>query len=154
VVDARHMTEDGGLPTHASASRYKSAIRMAQYIEYGADLPPEHCRESLVQCHRKPKQKQCPGLMWVIKEADGRIVSLCLICRGTDMVISNWDETEWAEGMMPAEPTSMLFGPAPEEAQPIKKPSAGLPEFVAQQAERALAKYCDRRIPAHLRNEM
>jgi hypothetical protein len=108
VVDARHLTENGGLPTHGSAAKRKIVLTMARYIECGADLAKGHGRETLVECRRRPSGKPCPGLMWVIKNADDCIVSQCLICRHADMVISNWRETDWAEGLMPPEPMDFL----------------------------------------------
>jgi hypothetical protein len=46
--------------------------------------------------------------MWVVKEADHRIYAYCIACRQDELLISGWQETLWAEGMM--EPM-----PAPSE---------------------------------------
>ena len=51
--------------------------------------------------------------MWVIKTDDDAICCLahCLLCKTDEAVIHNWQETEWAEGMMEAVPMD-LGGPA------------------------------------------
>jgi hypothetical protein len=48
--------------------------------------------------------------MWVVKEADHRIYAYCIACRQDELLISGWQETLWAEGMM--EPL-----PAPSEEE-------------------------------------
>ena len=48
--------------------------------------------------------RRCPGLLWVIKTQQDEIVAHCVIYKGNEVLIHNWQETEWAEGMMKAVP--------------------------------------------------
>jgi hypothetical protein len=38
--------------------------------------------------------------MWVVKTDDDGIFTHCLICNTPECFIHNWQETEWANGMM------------------------------------------------------
>lgn len=106
VVDIRDwLTKSGDLPSDNLRVR-RNALRVASFIEYAADLEPGECRQTLVPCRRKPARRQCLGLIWVAKQADRRISAECIVCQGVDSLVSGWQETEWAEGMMPAVPTS------------------------------------------------
>jgi hypothetical protein len=48
--------------------------------------------------------------MWVIKAADESILARCLVCQTDEVVIQNWQKTEWANGMMQPAPVN-LDGP-------------------------------------------
>ncbi len=116
VVDIRHwLDENGCLPAGPPALR-RNALRMAQLIEYGGPLAEGHMRETLVPCRKRPARKACPGLMWVVKEADQRIYGFCMVCRRDEVVISGWQDTDWADGMMEPAPVALdgdaIDGPA------------------------------------------
>jgi hypothetical protein len=102
VVDPEHWLEDGGLPTSNLEVR-RNMLRVAQFIEYGGPVPVTHQRETLIACRRRPKGKQCLGLMWVIK-VDETIHAYCPHCDNLEAVIHNWQHTLWAEGPMPPVP--------------------------------------------------
>lgn len=100
VVDFQHwLDQDGNLP-HDDLRFRRRVMRVARFVEYGGTLPPRSVRETLVECKRRPAHKSCPGLMWVRKEPDKSIVAFCPACDEAEMVISNWEGTAWANGMM------------------------------------------------------
>ena len=100
VVDPWHwLTKEGDLPIE-NPRLYRRILRVAPFIEYGGTLEKNETRETLVECKRRPKGKSCLGLMWVVKTDDDAIFAHCLICNTAEAVIHNWQETEWADGMM------------------------------------------------------
>jgi hypothetical protein len=48
--------------------------------------------------------------MWVAKTARSEIVAYCMACRSEEMIIHNWHETLWADGMMEPLPASSPAG--------------------------------------------
>jgi hypothetical protein len=105
VVDPHHwLTHDGHLPEDNPKLR-NQILRVAQFIEAAGPLPPMHARETLIPCKRRPSGKPCLGLMWVLKTPDHRIHSYCQTCREDEALISNWQDTLWAEG--PMEPVAI-----------------------------------------------
>ena len=102
VVDPWHwLREDGSLPDAPPRLR-ANALKVARLIEYGGPLEPGHCRETLVECGKRPGRRPCPGLLWVTKLPDNAIHAECMVCRQDEVHISNWEETEWADGPMEA----------------------------------------------------
>ena len=100
VVDPWHwLHEDGSLPVE-NPRLYRRVLRVAQFIEYGGTLKPGEMRETLMQCRKRPGRNRCPGLLWVIKTARDDITAFCMACGSAEMHISNWQETEWADGLM------------------------------------------------------
>jgi hypothetical protein len=100
VVDPWHwLTEDGHFVTD-NPRLYSRMLRIARFIEYGADLAKNETRETLLECKRRPKGKACLGLMWVVKTLDDGILGHCVVCRTDEAFIHNWQRTEWAQGMM------------------------------------------------------
>lgn len=100
VIDPWELLKtDGSLPDGPPAKR-ASAIRIARLIEYGGPLEPGHCRETLVECGRRPQKKPCPGLLWVTKQSDGSLHAGCMVCKQEELRIRNWEDTLWAEGPM------------------------------------------------------
>ncbi len=107
-VDINHwLDENGELRTHDLRLR-RNALRIVRFIESGAALHPLHGRETLIECKRRPDQKPCLGLMWVVKRNDHRIEAFCPVCKDVEAIISGWEETLWAEG--PMEPLPMTDG--------------------------------------------
>jgi len=107
IVNATHwLNEDGSLPDENPKFR-RLALRMACFIEYGANLPVRHARETLVACRKRPKRKPCPGLMWVAKWDDNRLVAFCPACGVEEFLIDNWQDTPWADGYMEPIPVQM-----------------------------------------------
>ena len=49
----------------------------------------------------------CVGLIWVVKADDDAIIAHCLLCRNEEAFVRNWQEIEWANGMM--EPVPIAF---------------------------------------------
>jgi len=104
VIDITHwLGEHGELPTTDLRLR-RHALRIARFIEYGGPLEPLQARETLIECKRRPAHQPCLGLLWVMKRADDRIEVFCRSCRDIEAVISGWQDTDWAEGVMPAAP--------------------------------------------------
>lgn len=101
VVDIRHWLDENGDP-HPRVR--KQALRMARLIEYGGRLARGQCRETLVECSRRPVRKPCLGLLWVLKADDDTIDAYCHVCKAERILISGWQETQWADG--PMEPFS------------------------------------------------
>lgn len=100
VVDITHwLEEDGSLPTKNPRLR-RQALRIARLIEAGGPLKPGEARETLVECTRRPARKRCMGMMWAEKTSDDRIHAFCPACSKDEVVISGWQDTVWADGMM------------------------------------------------------
>ena len=100
VVDPWHwLTEDGRFLVD-NPILYRRMLRIARFIEYGGPLKSNETRETLMECKRRPKGRGCIGLMWVVKTADDAILVQCVLCRTEEAFIHNWQETEWANGMM------------------------------------------------------
>jgi hypothetical protein len=108
IVDPWHwLDKNGELPVDNARIR-RQVLRIARLIEYGGPLQPLHTRETLVECSKRPGGKPCPGLLWVSKNAMDAIEATCAVCDNPEIVIHNWHETQWAEGMMeplPLDPT-------------------------------------------------
>lgn len=100
IVDPWHwLTKDGSLPDAPPRLR-RNALMVARLIEYGGPLEAGQCRETLVECGRRPKHRPCCGMLWVTKTDRDAILAFCLVCKSDQVVISNWQETEWAKGPM------------------------------------------------------
>jgi hypothetical protein len=107
IVDPWHwLTEDGDF-VRDKPRLYRRMLRIARFIECGGQLKKNETRETLVECKRRPKNKTCPGLMWVIKTDDDGILAICHVCKTDEVFIQNWQKTEWADGMM--EPAPLDF---------------------------------------------
>jgi hypothetical protein len=105
VVDPWHwLTEDGCFIVENSRL-YRRMLRIARFIEYGGELKRGETRETLVECNRRPRGHSCVGLMWVVKTADDAILAHCIVCRNEEAFIHNWQDTDWAHGMMDPVPT-------------------------------------------------
>jgi hypothetical protein len=116
VVDPWHWLEkDGGFPTTNLRVR-RRIIRVARFIEYGGPLLVGESRETLVECKRRPDRRPCLGLMWVTKTESDTIESFCQVCSSIETVIQNWEETEWASGMMEPVPPNPTRENAPPPA--------------------------------------
>jgi hypothetical protein len=108
VVDPWHwLNEDGSLPTKDPRLR-KQILRVVQLIEAGGPLPRLHARETTLPCLKRPTRIPCSGLVWVIKTGDDRIHAYCPVCRGDEAMVSNWQETEWADGPMEPVPVDVF----------------------------------------------
>jgi hypothetical protein len=97
VIDIRHWLDDDGKP---AAPVRRRALRIARLIEYGGHLEVGYARETLVECSRRIERRPCPGLLWVAKAENGTLEASCLVCRRERLVISGWEDTEWADGPM------------------------------------------------------
>ena len=101
VIDIRHWLDEKGDPHPRLRSQ---VLRVARLIEYGGPLAIGHVRETLVECSRRPGRKPCLGLLWVVKTERGTLDALCYTCESDHVVISGWQDTQWADG--PMEPLS------------------------------------------------
>jgi hypothetical protein len=109
VVDPHHwLDEKGHLPNEPLRLR-RRILRVVQLIEYGGPLGVLEGRETLLECRKRPGGKPCLGLMWVVKTREQAIHAFCMICKNDEAMIHNWEETEWAQGMM--EPVPMTAEP-------------------------------------------
>jgi hypothetical protein len=111
IVDIRHWLDDrGGIPTDNLRLR-RRALRIARLIEYGGPLDRGESRETLVECARRPGGRPCLGLIWVEKTENDAIHAFCVACRCGEALITGWQATEWADGMM--EPVPEDLGASP-----------------------------------------
>jgi hypothetical protein len=114
IVDPWHwLDKNGDLPVDNARLR-RQVLRIARLLEYGGPLQPLHTRETLVECSRRPGGKPCPGLLWVSKNAGDAIEASCAVCGNQEIVIQNWHQTPWAEGMMEPLPLDPPPPPGPE----------------------------------------
>jgi hypothetical protein len=122
IVDIRDwLTDDGQIPLHNLRLR-RNALRIANFIEYAAELDAGEGRETLVACKRRPRRRPCLGLIWVVKLLDNRIEAYCMACRETEAIISGWEDTMWADGLMP--PAPMLSDPGTDDPDGNGTPGA------------------------------
>ena len=108
VVDPWHWLDKDGYFLVDHPRLYRRMLRIARFIEYGGPLRKNETRETLVECRHRPKGQACAGLMWVVKTEDDGILAHCLLCRNEEAFVHNWQETEWADGMM--EPVPVTLG--------------------------------------------
>jgi hypothetical protein len=104
VIDITHWLDEQGQIPRTNLRLRRHALRIARFIEYGGPLPALQARETLVECKRRPAHRQCLGLLWVMKRNDDRIEVTCRDCQDIEAVISGWQGTDWAEGVMPGMP--------------------------------------------------
>lgn len=129
VVDPWHWLDaNGNLPTDNLRLR-RQVLRVARFIEYGGPLKPLECRETLMECRKRPGGKPCTGLMWVEKTERDDIQAFCRVCRNDEAVVHNWQETDWANGMMEAVPvnfdgTDNDCAPTPPGSEPPRSSTA------------------------------
>jgi hypothetical protein len=110
VVDPWHwLTKDGHFVLD-NPRLYRQMLRVARFIEYGSGLKKNQTRETLIECKRRPKRNACVGLMWVVKTPDDGILGHCIVCKSDEVFVTNWQKTEWADGMMEPVPVD-LDGP-------------------------------------------
>jgi hypothetical protein len=123
VVDASHwLGEDGTLPVDGPNELYRNALRVAQCIEYGGPLPTRSAVLSLIPCRRRPGGKACRGTMVVAKTDRDELYVACPACESEEFLISNWQDTVWAEGIR--EPVPLGRDPlAPEDEADDPGPS-------------------------------
>lgn len=100
------LTEDGHFLVD-NPRLYRRMLRIARFIEYGGPLGRNEARETLIECKRRPKGTPCPGLMWVVKTEKDEILARCVLCRTEEALVHNWQETEWAHGMMEPVPAHL-----------------------------------------------
>ena len=107
-VDPWHwLDSDGELPRDNLPLR-RQALRIARFIEYGAELAPGEVRLTLVECRRRPGRRPCLGLMMVLKNPDDTLEAGCPECGEPEVLIRNWQDTFWAHGL--AQPLPPLEG--------------------------------------------
>ncbi len=134
VVNPWHwLNQDGSFPP---APRTRARIlRVAQCIEYGGPLSRGFARETLVPCQRRPKRKPCLGLLWVLKQSDDAILAFCNACHQDEYLIYEWEDTLWADGVMP--PTDVR--PATDEQDEAERQTrARDPDRLVELLERGL----------------
>ena len=102
VVDPWDWLDKEGYFLRDNPRLYRRMLRIARFIEYGGPLKKNETRETLIECKKRPKAKPCVGLMWVDKTDDDGILAHCVVCKTDEAFIHNWQETEWADGMMGA----------------------------------------------------
>lgn len=96
-VDIRHWLDEHGA---LAAPVRRKALWIARMIEYGGPLEPGFARETLIECTMRPKRRPCHGLLRVAKRPDGLIDAWCPSCDQVDILISGWQETCWAGGLL------------------------------------------------------
>jgi hypothetical protein len=126
VVDPWHWLDKNGNPPTDNPRLRRNTLRVARIIEYGGPLKRLECRETLLECKRKPGGKPCMGLLWVLKTEEDAILAFCRSCGCDEAVVHNWQGTSWADGMMPPIRTVPVAG----RGEPAQSPSGGSPRFM------------------------
>jgi hypothetical protein len=117
VVDASHWLEkDGELPYDGPKELFRNALRVAQCIEYGGPLPTRSWVPTLIPCRRRPGGKACRGTMIVLKTERDELYVACPACNSEEFLISNWQDTVWAEGV--PEPVAIDQKPFARDDEP------------------------------------
>lgn len=110
---------------------YRTALRIAQCIEYGGPIPRSHAVATLISCRRRPDNQACRGLMQVVKTEIDELHVFCPACGAEEFLICNWESSAWALGP-----------PEPVEVEEITPPTSDdLPPNVRAQLLRVLAPY-------------
>lgn len=99
VIDAEHFLVDGDLPPNESPAR-REALAVARLIEYAGALKHGESCVTLLECRRRPARARCGELLWFRKTTEDAIEAWCPRCREMLYVISNWQDTLWADGPM------------------------------------------------------
>lgn len=97
-VDLWHWLDKNGKVPRDHPQLRPKVLRLARFVEYGADLASGFGRSTLVQCNKRPGRRQCEGLMIVVK-VDVRILALCPVCHEEEAMIHNWETTPWGRGL-------------------------------------------------------
>jgi hypothetical protein len=142
IVNPWHwLTEHGNLPDAPPRLR-ANALKVARLIEYGGPLAVGESRETLIECSKRPNQKHCPGLLWVTKTSDNAIHAGCIVCKQDEMLIHNWEETEWANGPMDS---VRIDAEPPEMAKRFKRPyPASIDQVhITRQGDEAIIEYAE-----------
>lgn len=120
IVNPAHWIEPNG--TFPTTPRLRSrAIRIAQCIEYGANLQPGEARPTLLACRYRPNRRACEGFLWVIMQDDDAIQAACPLCGGDEFLIYEWESTPWGSGL--AESIDLKSTAARFSAGPPKRTS-------------------------------
>ena len=83
VVDPWHwLNANGDIPTDNLRLR-RQMLRIARFIEYGGPLKELECRETLMECRKRPRGVPCTGLMWVAKTERDEIQAFCRVAATT-----------------------------------------------------------------------
>lgn len=114
VVYLPHLLDEDGTLPFEDPPRARRALRCAQFVEYAGPLAVGQTRETLVPCSRRPGRKACRGLTWVLKPNAETIEAVCLVCGATEVVITGWDDTDWADGPMEPARISEIFDIDPD----------------------------------------
>lgn len=101
-VDITHwLDERGDIPTKFGPRFRRQVLRIARLIEYGGPLRVGEARETLIECGKRPRGKECVGLMWVAKSDEKTIHAFCANpIEHNEVFITGWEDTIWADGMM------------------------------------------------------
>lgn len=99
VIDATHFLVDGDLPPDESPVR-REALAVARLVEYAGPLEHGESCVTLLECRRRPAGARCGELLWVRKTTEDAIEAWCPRCREMLYVVSNWQDTLWADGPM------------------------------------------------------
>lgn len=100
VIDPWHwLNPDGTLPEEPRLR--KRTLRVVRFIEAGGPLLRGEAREVLVECEKRPGSVPCRSLLLVVKTERNEIHAFCTACGGVDSIISNWEGTRWARGLVP-----------------------------------------------------
>jgi hypothetical protein len=95
VVDIRHWLDEDGSPISRLRGR---VLRLARLIEYGGPLQIGEEQLTLVECCARPHRQPCEGFLWVTKREDNSLEAWCTRCEAESIVITGWEETDWADG--------------------------------------------------------
>jgi hypothetical protein len=109
-INIQHWLDASGDPV---PTLRRQVLRIARLIEYGGQLEVGQIRGTLVECSRRVERRACQGLLWVGKIDPATIEAVCMSCRREHLLVSGWEDTEWASG--PMEP----LGPPPEMAADV-----------------------------------
>jgi hypothetical protein len=107
TVDPWHWLDEHGNPPTNNLRIRRQVLRVARLIEYGGPLKQGESRETLIECTRRPGGKPCLGLLWVAKTDQDNIEAFCIVCRRLEVMVHNWQDTDWADGPMEPVPPDL-----------------------------------------------
>lgn len=99
VVDPWHWLDAEGELSANDPRLRRQVLAVLRVVEYGNRLVPGECRETLIECKRRPGRRRCGGLLRVERTLDDSLLAYCPECGTDEMMVHNWQGTKWSHAI-------------------------------------------------------